>query len=107
VSDHCPHLRRAFSLRRSSGALCCIGGPALVYYLQPDPEELFERYNPELQKKALSEREQRLKNHQEFVHKLKEYAKSDKPSALPNPALACSFLRLTQSSMGCCGRSGG
>ncbi|KAI5776152.1 hypothetical protein EDC01DRAFT_625706, partial [Geopyxis carbonaria] len=62
--------------------ICCVGGPALVYWIQPDPDELFKKYNPELQKKALSQREQRLKEHQEYLMKLKEYSKSDKPSLL-------------------------
>jgi len=63
----------------AGAAACCIGGPALVYWVQPDPDELFKRYNPELQKKALSERDQRLREHTEFVEKLREYSKSDKP----------------------------
>ena len=60
--------------------VCCVGGPALVFYLQPDPDELFSRYNPDLQKKALAGREKRLADHQEYVRKLKEYSKSDRPS---------------------------
>ncbi|KAI5846177.1 hypothetical protein BZA05DRAFT_140734 [Tricharina praecox] len=62
-----------------AGIACCVGGPALVMYVTPDPDELFSRYNPELQAKALSEREQRLKDHGEFMAKLREYSKSDKP----------------------------
>lgn len=85
VSTHrppppCPALPAYTPLR---ALVCCVGGPALVYYIQPDPDELFKKYNPELQKKALSEREQRLRDHQEYVRKLKEYAKSDKPSTIP------------------------
>jgi len=56
-----------------------IGGPALVYYVMPSEEELFKKYNPELQKKSIEERPRRLKDHQEFVEKLIEYSKSDKP----------------------------
>ncbi|KAI5801793.1 hypothetical protein FPQ18DRAFT_311689 [Pyronema domesticum] len=48
-------------------------------WVQPDPDELFQRYNPELQKKALSEREQRLKEYEEYMAMLREYSKSDKP----------------------------
>jgi hypothetical protein len=51
-----------------------------VMYVSPDPDELFSRYNPDLQKKALAEREQRLKEHAEYMTKLMEYSKSDKPS---------------------------
>ncbi|KAI5810836.1 hypothetical protein BZA77DRAFT_326710 [Pyronema omphalodes] len=62
-----------------AGAVCCIGGPAFVMWVQPDPDELFQRYNPELQKKVLSEREQRLKAHEEHMAMLREYSKSNKP----------------------------
>ncbi|KAL7268107.1 Assembly factor cbp4 [Rhizina undulata] len=62
----------------AASALCVIGGPALVYYVQPEPDELFKKYNPELQKRALAQREQRLKDHEEFLDRLKEYSKSDK-----------------------------
>ncbi|KAL2117879.1 hypothetical protein VTJ04DRAFT_7539 [Mycothermus thermophilus] len=55
------------------------GGPALVRYVQPTEEELFQRYNPELQKRSLEGRLQREQEFDEFVRKLKEYAKSDKP----------------------------
>ncbi|KAA8899418.1 hypothetical protein FN846DRAFT_960594 [Sphaerosporella brunnea] len=63
----------------AAGVIVCIGGPALVIYLTPDPDELFKKYNPELQKKALAERETRLKQHEEFLAQLREYSKSDKP----------------------------
>ncbi|KAG0644589.1 hypothetical protein HOY80DRAFT_1028452 [Tuber brumale] len=62
-----------------AGAVCCIGGPALVYYVTPDPDELFKRYNPELQKKTLEMRGEREKRYGEFMEKLREYSKSDKP----------------------------
>lgn len=45
----------------------------------PAEGELFKRFNPELQKKNLELRDQRLKNHEEFISQLKEYSKSDKP----------------------------
>jgi hypothetical protein len=48
--------------------------------VQPTEEELFQRYNPELQKRSLEGRLQREQEFDEFVRKLKEYAKSDKPS---------------------------
>ncbi|KAF8241978.1 hypothetical protein K440DRAFT_620106 [Wilcoxina mikolae CBS 423.85] len=58
---------------------CCIGGPALVMWVQPDPDELFKRYNCDLQRKALSQREQRLKDHAAHVAKLRKYCQSEKP----------------------------
>jgi hypothetical protein len=39
-----------------------------------------QRYNPDLQKKALAGREQRQKDFDAFVGQLKELSKSDKPS---------------------------
>ncbi|KAI9795304.1 MAG: assembly factor cbp4 [Candelina submexicana] len=63
----------------SAGAVMCIGGPALVYYVTPTEEELFKRYNPELQKRSLENRYQRQKDFDDFVTRLKEYSKSDKP----------------------------
>lgn len=38
-----------------------------------------QRYNPELQKRSLENREQKQQDFDNFVNKLKEYAKSDKP----------------------------
>ncbi|KAL2269043.1 hypothetical protein VTJ83DRAFT_3889 [Remersonia thermophila] len=55
------------------------GGPALVRYVMPTEEELFQRYNPELQKRSLEGRAQRAQEFDDFVTKLKEYSKSDKP----------------------------
>jgi len=60
-------------------AVCCIGGPALMYYVTPAEGEVFKRFNPDLQKRNLELREQRLRNNEEFVSKLIEYSKSDKP----------------------------
>ncbi|TGJ79948.1 hypothetical protein E0Z10_g8817 [Xylaria hypoxylon] len=61
------------------GGGVCVGGPAFVMWIQPTDEELFKRYNPELQKKSLENRYERQKNFDEFVIQLKEYSKSDKP----------------------------
>ncbi|KKZ62382.1 assembly factor CBP4 [[Emmonsia] crescens] len=61
-----------------AGALLCIGGPALVQYLRPTEEELFQRFNPELQKRNLETRDQRQKDFDTFVTQLKTHAKSDK-----------------------------
>ncbi|USP80901.1 Assembly factor CBP4 [Curvularia clavata] len=63
----------------SAGAFLCIGGPALVWYVTPTEEEIFKRYSPELQKKALEGREQRQKDFDAFVGQLKEASRSNKP----------------------------
>lgn len=46
----------------------------------PTEEELRSRYNPELLKRSLEGREERQQEFNDFVTKLKEYSKSDKPS---------------------------
>lgn len=51
----------------------------LVSYLSPSEEELFLKYNPELQKRSLQNRMSRQEDFDNFVGKLKEYSKSDKP----------------------------
>ncbi|KAJ9155673.1 hypothetical protein NKR23_g1812 [Pleurostoma richardsiae] len=61
------------------GAVLCVGGPALTVWLRPTDEELFMKYNPELQKKSLENRFEKQKDFDDFVNKLKEYSKSDKP----------------------------
>jgi len=63
----------------AAGALCCIAGPALVYYISPTEEELFLKYNPDLQKRSLERRVVNQEEFDNFVGKLKEYSKSDKP----------------------------
>ncbi|KAF2745818.1 CBP4-domain-containing protein [Sporormia fimetaria CBS 119925] len=63
----------------TAGAALCIGGPALVWYITPSEEEIFKRYNPELQKRALETREARQQEFDDFVSQLKEASKSDKP----------------------------
>ncbi|KAI0423073.1 CBP4-domain-containing protein [Xylaria grammica] len=61
------------------GGGVCVGGPAFVMWVQPTEEELFKRYNPELQKKSLERRYEKQKEFDDFVVRLKEYSKSDKP----------------------------
>ncbi|KAF2830151.1 CBP4-domain-containing protein [Ophiobolus disseminans] len=63
----------------SGGAVLCIGGPALVMWVTPTEEEIFKRYSPELQKKALARREQTQQDFENFTKQLKEASKSDKP----------------------------
>lgn len=46
----------------------------------PTEEELRSRYNPELLKRSIEGREERQQEFNDFVTKLKEYSKSDKPS---------------------------
>jgi len=43
---------------------------------------LLKKYNPELQKRALAQRESRQQEFDSFVSHLKEASKSDKPSML-------------------------
>ena len=62
-----------------SGLVFCLGGPALMYWVTPSEGELFQRFSPELQKRNLEMREQRQADYEDFVTKLKEYSKSDKP----------------------------
>ncbi|EMC94887.1 hypothetical protein BAUCODRAFT_73260 [Baudoinia panamericana UAMH 10762] len=62
-----------------TGVVFCVGGPALIYYVTPSEEELFSRYNPELQKRSLERRKEKQEDFDNFVTKLKEYSKSDKP----------------------------
>lgn len=77
-----------------------IGGPALTMWLTPTEEELFKRYNPDLQKRSLANREQIQADFDEYVKKLKEHSKSNKPSKCPplhccnNPHSANSALSL-------------
>ncbi|KAK6586558.1 hypothetical protein PZA11_001615 [Diplocarpon coronariae] len=61
------------------GGICCIGGPALVIWVSPTEEELFAKYNPELQKRSLENRLQKQEDFDHFAMKLREYSKSDKP----------------------------
>jgi len=56
-----------------------IGGPLFTMWLTPTEEELFLRYNPELQKRSLENRAKKQEDFNEFVSRLKEMSKSDKP----------------------------
>ncbi|KAL4805896.1 hypothetical protein BDV18DRAFT_140127 [Aspergillus unguis] len=60
------------------GIVICVGGPALVQKLRPTDEELFKRYNPDLQKRSLEEGDRRAKEFDDYVGRLKEWSKSDK-----------------------------
>jgi hypothetical protein len=63
-----------------SGAVVAVGGPAFTMWLTPTEEELRSRYNPELLKKSLENREEKQQEFDDFVTRLKAYSKSDKPS---------------------------
>lgn len=56
-----------------------VGGPLGMYYLTPDPDALFQRFSPELQKYNLENRERRKAEYEDFRSKMIEYSKSDKP----------------------------
>lgn len=57
----------------------------------PSEEELFKKYNPDLQKKSLENRQQKQEEFDHFVNKLKEYSKSDKHSTFSSPLLYETF----------------
>ncbi|KAL1876242.1 Assembly factor cbp4 [Diaporthe australafricana] len=61
------------------GGAIIVGGPAFTYWVSPTEEELFKKYNPDLQKKSLANRAEKQREFDDFVGKLKEYSKSDKP----------------------------
>lgn len=46
-----------------------------------------QRYNPELQKRSLENRIGKQQDFDDFVNRLKEYSKSDKPSMAPALAI--------------------
>ncbi|KAH7358126.1 CBP4 domain-containing protein [Plectosphaerella cucumerina] len=62
-----------------AGSVCVIGGPAFTMWLTPTEEELFKKYNPELQKRSLERRDQTQAEFDAYVNKLKEYSRSNKP----------------------------
>ncbi|ATZ53557.1 hypothetical protein BCIN_09g03890 [Botrytis cinerea B05.10] len=70
---------RMYGKMAVAGLTCCVGGPALIYYISPTEEELFLKYNPELQKRSLENRVGKQEDFDNFVARLKEYSKSDRP----------------------------
>ncbi|EAQ89666.1 hypothetical protein CHGG_06285 [Chaetomium globosum CBS 148.51] len=62
-----------------AGGAIIVGGPALTRWVQPTDEELFQKYNPELQKRSLERRFERQQEFDDFVNRLKRDSKSDKP----------------------------
>lgn len=73
----------------TSGAVICIGGPAFVQSIRPTDEELFKRYNPELQKRSLEEGDRRAQEFDDYVNRLKQWSKSDKSSMASPPPFLC------------------
>ena len=69
-----------FAFFSHSGAAISIGGPLLTMRLTPTEDELRSRYNPDLLKKSIEGRQEREEEFDEFVTRLKQYSKSDKPS---------------------------
>ncbi|KAG5970587.1 hypothetical protein E4U55_001563 [Claviceps digitariae] len=61
------------------GTALSVGGPYLTMRLMPTEEELRSRYNPDLLKRSIEGRQEREQEYDEFVTRLKEYSKSDKP----------------------------
>lgn len=50
----------------------------LIIWVTPTDEELFKKYNPDLQKRALAHRQERQDNFDLFVDRLKDHSRSDK-----------------------------
>ena len=51
----------------------------MIGYGQKVRPDMEQKYNPDLQKRSLENREQKQQEFDDFVNKLKEYSKSDKP----------------------------
>ena len=77
-----------------SGVALSVGGPMFTMWITPSEEEIRSRYNPELLKKSNETREERQQEFDDFVTRLKDYSKSDKPSM---------FLMMYWFSRYCCG----
>ncbi|KEZ41336.1 hypothetical protein SAPIO_CDS7445 [Scedosporium apiospermum] len=60
------------------GAAISVGGPYLTMKLIPTQEELFKRYNPDLQKRSLENKDKREQEFDDFVSMIKQASKSDK-----------------------------
>ncbi|KJZ69607.1 Assembly factor cbp-4 [Hirsutella minnesotensis 3608] len=61
------------------GTVLSVGGPAFTYWVTPTEDELRSRYNPDLRKRSLEQREERQQEFDDFVTRLKDYSRSDKP----------------------------
>lgn len=63
--------------------------------IRPTDEELFKRYNPELQKRSLEEGDRRAQEFDDYVNRLKQWSKSDKSSMFSVLSLSPGFCRGT------------
>jgi hypothetical protein len=70
---------RLWSKVTVGGLFIGVGGPMLTAWLSPSEEELRAKYNPDLRKRSLENRAAAEQDFDEFVTKLKEWSKSDKP----------------------------
>ncbi|KAA8643386.1 hypothetical protein EYZ11_003412 [Aspergillus tanneri] len=61
-----------------AGTVICVGGPMFVQSIRPTDEELFKRYNPELQKRSQEDGDRRAQEFDDYVNRLKQWSKSDK-----------------------------
>ncbi len=64
-----------------SGTLVSVGGPLFVMWISPSEAEIVQRYNPELRARSMANRDQRAQDFDDFVCRLKQFAKSDRNSA--------------------------
>jgi hypothetical protein len=64
----------------TSGILVSVGGPLFVQSIRPSDDELVKRYNPDLQRRSAEQGQKRAQEFEDYVHKLKEWSKSDKSS---------------------------
>lgn len=72
-------------------------------WISPSEEEIRERYNPDLKRRSLANREAKQAEFDHFVTKLKEYSKSDKPSMSIMGFPGYIYSELTNyNSLGCC-----
>ena len=62
-----------------SGGVIIVGGPMLIRYVSPSEEELRERYNPDLRRRSLENRDERIRESEDFAQKMIEYSKSNRP----------------------------
>ncbi|KAK4453362.1 hypothetical protein QBC34DRAFT_395404 [Podospora aff. communis PSN243] len=69
---------RLYAKMLGVGVAVCVGGPAFTLWVSPTEDELFKKYNPELQKRSLEGRYEKQKEFDDFVSNLKRLAKSDK-----------------------------
>lgn len=60
--------------------LTTLSGLSGVFGFVIEADLVFQRYNPELQRRSLENRQQKQENFNEWVHQLKKHSKSELPS---------------------------